>query len=124
MWADLGDGVPDGIWVDADNAVYGDVPDKRCVRVREGGEVLSTIKLDRGCFACMLGGANKRALFMIAAEWRGPAKRPTTHEWARTDYSGAEAGHRVAIGRALPQLLTAGSTGPNVLPVPATALQS
>jgi len=49
------------------------VPDKTCVRVREGGEVLQRIELDRGCFACMLGGPDGRTLFMIAAEWRGPA---------------------------------------------------
>ena len=37
VWADLGDGVPDGICLDAENAVwYADVPNKRCVRVREG----------------------------------------------------------------------------------------
>jgi len=72
VWADLGDGVPDGICVDADNAVwYGDVPNKRCVRVREGGEALQTINLDRGCFACMLGGVDNRTLFLVTAEWRG-----------------------------------------------------
>jgi sugar lactone lactonase YvrE len=72
MWADLDGGVPDGICLDAENAVwYGDVPNKRCVRVREGGEVLQTIELDRGCFACALGGATKRTLFMIATEWHG-----------------------------------------------------
>jgi sugar lactone lactonase YvrE len=72
VWADAGDGVPDGICIDADNAVwYGDVPNKRCIRVREGGEVLQTINCDRGCFACMLGGAGKRTLFLIATEWRG-----------------------------------------------------
>jgi sugar lactone lactonase YvrE len=75
VWADLGDGVPDGICLDADNAVwYGDVPNKRCVRVREGGEVLQTINLDRGCFACTLGGADKKTLFLMAAEWLGSAK--------------------------------------------------
>jgi sugar lactone lactonase YvrE len=74
VWADLGAGVPDGICVDAEGAVwYADVPNKHCVRVREGGEALRTIELDRGCFACMLGGADGRTLFMVAAEWRGPA---------------------------------------------------
>jgi sugar lactone lactonase YvrE len=43
------------------------------VRVREGGEVLQTIDLDRGCFACMLGGVDGRTLFMVAQEWGGPA---------------------------------------------------
>jgi sugar lactone lactonase YvrE len=74
VWADLGDGVPDGICMDAENAVwYADVPNRRCVRVREGGEVLHTIELDRGCFACALGGPDRRTLFMMATEWNGPA---------------------------------------------------
>ena len=72
VWADLGGGFPDGICIDADGAVwYADVPNKRCVRVREGGEVLQTVDADRGCFACMRGGADGRTLFMLAAEWRG-----------------------------------------------------
>jgi sugar lactone lactonase YvrE len=74
IWADLGAGVPDGICIDAAGAVwYADVPNKRCVRVREGGEVLATVEADRGCFACMLGGADGGTLFVVAAEWLGPA---------------------------------------------------
>jgi sugar lactone lactonase YvrE len=75
VWADLGDGVPDGICLDAEGGIwYGDVPNKRCVRVREGGEVLQTIELDRGCFACALGGADRSTLFMVATEWNGPER--------------------------------------------------
>jgi sugar lactone lactonase YvrE len=72
VWADLDDGFPDGICLDADGAIwYGDVPNKRCVRVREGGEILRRVTLDRGCFACMLGGADGTTLFILAAQWRG-----------------------------------------------------
>jgi len=73
-WADLGDGVPDGICLDEEGAVwFADVPNHRCMRVRDGGEVLDVIELDRGCFACMLGGDDGRTLFMLTAEWKGMA---------------------------------------------------
>jgi sugar lactone lactonase YvrE len=73
LWADLGDGVPDGICLDSDGAVwYADVPNKRCVRVSEGGDVLQTIELDRGCFACALGGPERTTLFIVATQWNGP----------------------------------------------------
>ena len=73
--SDLGNGVPDGICIDAHGAVwYADVPNKRCVRVREGGDVLQTVNADRGCFACMLGGPHRRTLFIVATEWRGMEK--------------------------------------------------
>jgi sugar lactone lactonase YvrE len=71
VWAD---GVgPDGICMDADGAIWVDVGefgDYLVGRVLEGGEVLDTVKLDRACFACMLGGENRETLFMLAADWR------------------------------------------------------
>jgi sugar lactone lactonase YvrE len=72
VWADVGGDHPDGICLDAEGAAwYADVGSKHCVRVREGGEVLQTIDLDRGCFACMLGGADRRTLFLVTREWHG-----------------------------------------------------
>lgn len=82
VWADLGDGVPDGICLDVEGAVwYADVPNMRCVRVREDGEVLRTIGLDRGCFACVLGGSDRKTLFMVAQELGGTE---STGDEART----------------------------------------
>lgn len=78
-WAPLGDGVPDGICIDSEEAVwYADVPNRRCVRVAEGGDVLATIDVDRGCFACMLGGPDGDTLFIVAQEWHGMSDIDTT----------------------------------------------
>jgi sugar lactone lactonase YvrE len=75
VWADLAGGFPDGICLDADGAIwYADVPNKRCLRVRQGGQVLETIELDRSPFACMLGGPDGQTLYILAAEWRGIEK--------------------------------------------------
>jgi sugar lactone lactonase YvrE len=69
VWADLGDGTPDGICADAEGAVwYADVPNQCCVRVAEGGEVLRKVELDHGCFDCVVGGTT---LYVAMAEWRG-----------------------------------------------------
>ena len=72
VWAALGEGVPDGICIDEQGAVwYADVPNRRCVRVSEDGEVFDTVDLDRGGFACMLGGPDRKTLFIVAREWAG-----------------------------------------------------
>jgi sugar lactone lactonase YvrE len=72
LWADLGEGTPDGICLDAEGAVwFADVPNRNCVRVAEGGEVLETVELDRGGFSCALGGPDRRTLFALAAEFHG-----------------------------------------------------
>jgi sugar lactone lactonase YvrE len=95
-WADLGEGVPDGICLDAEGAAwYADVPNRRCVRVAEGGEVLETVEHDRGCFACMLGGHDGRTLFLMAQEWNGPegiGKGPRTGQVLTVDAPAPHAG--------------------------------
>ena len=44
------------------------------MRVREGGDVLQTVSVELGRFACMLGGPDGRTLFIVATEWRGMEK--------------------------------------------------
>jgi sugar lactone lactonase YvrE len=74
VWADTPGDHPDGICVDADDAIwYADVGTRRCVRVREGGEVLDTVDAGLGCFACTLGGPEGRTLFIVANAWPLPA---------------------------------------------------
>jgi sugar lactone lactonase YvrE len=73
-WAELGGDHPDGICIDADRAVwYADVGNRHCVRVREGGERLDTVELDRGAFACILSrGGQQPQLYVVCQEWAGP----------------------------------------------------
>ena len=69
VWAKLPGG-PDGITMDADGMVWSSAGNS-CVRVKEGGEIIETIGLDRFCFAAMLGGDDGRTLFMVCNEWTG-----------------------------------------------------
>jgi len=75
VWADV---TGDGICLDAEGAVWttdvGPGDTGVCLRVREGGEVLDRIELDRPPYACMLGGEDGRTLFMVAQKWFGPDK--------------------------------------------------
>ena len=72
VWAKLGEHEnPDGLAIDTDGAIwYATVPGKHCVRIREGGEILDTVDVGLGCFACALGDADERKLFIMAAEWK------------------------------------------------------
>jgi sugar lactone lactonase YvrE len=63
---------PDGICLDAEGAVWVSTGGNSVVRVAEGGEVLDRVELseDRAPFALMLGGPDRRTLFILTAEWR------------------------------------------------------
>ncbi len=74
LFADLGSRVPDGICLDADGGVWvADPRNASCFRVVDGGEVTHHIDLEMNCFACMLGGSDRRTLFMITAPTSGSA---------------------------------------------------
>lgn len=59
---------PDGCCLDAEGALWiADAVGGRVVRVREGGEIVEEIRPGSGVFACMLGGADGRTLYLCAA---------------------------------------------------------
>ena len=88
VWADLGDDAPDGICLDAEGAAwYASVPGQHCVRVADGGEVLGRVTFDRGAFACMLGGDDRRTLFVVGARWPGAQNLMSHTDWDGTVWS-------------------------------------
>jgi hypothetical protein len=51
---------------------YADVGNQHCVRVREGREVLATVDLNRGAFACALSRGGDSHLLVVGQTWGGP----------------------------------------------------
>jgi sugar lactone lactonase YvrE len=99
-WAQLeGKGVaPDGICLDAQGAVWLASPVSREVlRVREGGQVTHRIPTTNQAVACMLGGADRKTLFVLTA-WV-----MVTPEQSRAERSGMIHAARVEVaGTGLP----------------------
>jgi sugar lactone lactonase YvrE len=59
---------PDGCGLDAEGALWiADALNQRAIRVREGGEIVEEVRAGMGVFACGLGGADGRTLFLCAA---------------------------------------------------------
>jgi sugar lactone lactonase YvrE len=57
---------------DGSSLWYADVAHQHCVRVREGGEILATVTLDRGAFSCTLSRDDSPRLFVVGQNWGGP----------------------------------------------------
>jgi sugar lactone lactonase YvrE len=73
VWAQIDPALPDGICLDAENAVWVATPlSGEVIRVREGGEITDRVKVSTQAFACMLGGADRRTLFVLTAESMNP----------------------------------------------------
>jgi sugar lactone lactonase YvrE len=84
---------PDGICLDAEGAIWvADPFGKRVVRVFDGGRVERTLSTgERGAYACMLGGHDRRTLFVCTNTGSGPAmgqKRDGRIELMRVDVPG------------------------------------
>ena len=68
VWAKLGMRAPDGICLDASGHVWiANAIAPECVLFAPGGEVVATVATDQPCYACMLGGADRRTLYMLTA---------------------------------------------------------
>jgi sugar lactone lactonase YvrE len=77
VWAQLPSSVsPDGICLDADMAVWCANPEGKdsVVRVREGGEITDRIKVVANAYAVMLGGPDRRHLFICVSGSHDPAE--------------------------------------------------
>ena len=76
---------PDGVCLDAENAVWvADPIAKRFYRVREGGEVTDVIRPpnDGNAIACALGGPDRRTLLMaVCRELPGKTHLPAGNAW-------------------------------------------
>ena len=74
LWAQLPQGsVPDGICLDAAMGIWVASPTtNECMRVDAGGNITHRVTLDQGAFACMLGGRDRRTLYILTASGSDP----------------------------------------------------
>jgi sugar lactone lactonase YvrE len=72
-WAELGDAVPDGIALDAENGLWVASPlSRELLYVEQGGKIAQRIKCDSMPIACALGGPSRKTLFVLLADSINP----------------------------------------------------
>lgn len=76
-WATLAEGKPDGICLDADGAIWlASPPTHEVLRVCESGEITHRVAVPGDAVACMLGGADRRTLYLLSAPLFAPPGSP------------------------------------------------
>jgi len=75
VFAALPGKVPDGICLDAEGAIWvASANSAECLRVHEGGRISATVSVATQAYACMLGGPDRKTLFICTAADADPAK--------------------------------------------------
>jgi len=68
VWAQMEFVYTDGMCLDAEGQIWlANAVAPNCLRVREGGEITALVETSQISYACMLGGEDRRSLFIMTA---------------------------------------------------------
>jgi sugar lactone lactonase YvrE len=75
VWAEVEGLTPDGCCLDAEGRIWSADPvARRVVLIEEGGRVLHEIPTEQSAVACMLGGPDRRTLFILTSKGTKPER--------------------------------------------------